>query len=118
MSSYNFSERHNAQSILWAVGGAMVGAYRLLSAVVGQGRRVASHFGPLCTWLWGLWALVAPDAALMVNVFLWAAVAAGAACVVVWALLLILSNPLIVIGAGIIAAYAYATCPRAKVVAK
>ena len=46
ISSYQFSERVNAQTILWAIGGATVSAARLVSAVVGRTLTVVSHIAP------------------------------------------------------------------------
>lgn len=115
ISSYRFSQEHNLQSILWAIGGAIVGSARLLSAIVGRVSAIVSHFDPFCASLWGLWALVAPDMALIINAALWAFLWSVAACAVLGALFLILSNPLIIIGAGIIGAFGWVTYPRSKV---
>lgn len=115
ISSYRFSQEHNLQSLLWGIGGAIVSTARLLSAIVGRTSAIVSHFGPFCSSLWGMWALVAPDMALIINAFMVALLWSVAACAVLGALFLILSNPLIIIGAGIIAAFAWVTYPRSKV---
>lgn len=118
LSSYQFSERFTAQSILFDSCRLTVAGIRKTSAIVGRTSAIVSHFGPFCASLWGMWALVAPDMALIVNAFMVALLWTVAACAVLGALFFILSNPLIIIGAGIIVAFAYVTYPRSKAVRK
>lgn len=95
MSTYQLSQNYTPRSILWDICGAVAGVMRLLAAVVGHSRRFASHID-LCALFLGL---------------LIVAGAVGLGAVVAF----IVINPLVIVGAGIIAAYGWATYPRPKV---
>lgn len=94
MTSYQLSRSFSPRSTLWDVCGALFNIGRVIVAIVGQGRRVASHID-LCTLFLGL--LIAAGA-----VGLCAAVA------------FLVANPLVIVGAGIIGAFGWATYPRPK----
>ena len=68
LSSYQFAERYNAQSLLWAIGGAIVSTGRLLSAVVGRVAAVVSHFLPLLLLALGLTLGIAVVAAAVAMI--------------------------------------------------
>ena len=95
LSSYQFAERYNAQSLLWAIGGAIVSTGRLLSAVVGRVAAVVSHFLPLLLLALGLTLGIAVVAAAVAMI-----------------------PPTFWLGIVITGALAYVGYPRAKVVRK
>lgn len=98
ISSYQLSRSFSPRSILWDVCGALFNIGRVIVTIVGQGRRVASHID-------------------IGALFLGLLIVAGA-CGLIAAVAFIVANPLVIVGAGIIAAYGWATYPRPKVVAK
>lgn len=68
LSSYQFSERYNAQSLLWDSCSAIAGAVRILAAVVGRVAAVVSHFLPLLLLALGLTLGIAVVAAAVAMI--------------------------------------------------
>lgn len=95
ISSYQFSQSFSPRSTLLDAAGALFNVSRGFVAIVGQGRRVASHID-------------------IGALFLGLLIVAGAVGLV-GLVAFIVANPAVVVGAGIIAAYAWAFKPRAKV---
>lgn len=93
LSSYQFAERYNAQSLLWAIGGAIISTGRLLAAVVGRIFAALSHFLPLLLLALGLTLGIAVVAAAVSMV-----------------------PPTFWLGLAITGALAYVTYPRSKAV--
>ena len=95
LSSYQLSERVNAQTLLWDSCGLIIAGIRKTVAVVGRVAAVVSRFLPLLLLALGLTlgiAVVAAAVAMIPPTF--------------WA------------GLGITAAFGYLTFPKAKVVRK
>ena len=95
LSSYQLSERVNAQTLLWDACGLLVAGTRILAAVVGRVAAVVSHFLPLLLLALGLTLGIAVVAAAVAMV-----------------------PPTFWLGIVITGAFAYVTFPRAKVVCK
>ena len=95
LSSYQFAERYNAQSLLWDACGLIIAGARSLAAVVGRVAAVVSHFLPLLLLALGLTLGIAVVAAAVAMV-----------------------PPTFWLGIVITGAFAYVTFPRAKVVCK
>lgn len=93
LSSYQFSERYNAQSLLWDAVGLIVATVRNLAAIVGRVAAFVFHFLPLLLIALGLTAVCVVGAAIiaMVPVTFW-------------------------LGLLIVGAFGWVTYPRAKVV--
>lgn len=91
LSSYQFSERYNAQSLLWDGCGLIVEIIRKTTAIVGRIFAVVSHFLPTLLLALGLTAVCV----------------AGAAAIA-------LVPPTFWAGLCIVAAFGWATYPRAK----
>lgn len=104
MSTYQLSQRYNFQTALWGSAAIVAVPFRLL---IGAGRLLF-----LLCWL--LWACTKHWAPIVATHTAKAAPWLLGAAVVVGAFLVIFAYPLIVVGAGIIAAYGWATWPRAK----
>lgn len=112
LSSYQFAERVNAQSLLWdccCLGFAVI---RKTAGVVGRVPRLVSHFTYI---LWAMAMLTWPDVMALVRgvavVASWGALIAMGLGLVVF----VLAHPAIIVGAGIIAAYAWMFKPRTAV---
>lgn len=95
LSSYQFSERYNAQSLIWDGCGLIVGIIRNLAAIVGRVAVIVSHFLPL----------------LLIALGLTAVCVAGAAAIA-------LVPPTFWAGLCIVAAFGWATYPRVKAVSR
>ena len=95
LSSYQFAERYNAQSLLWDACGLIIAGARSLAAVVGRVAAVVSHFLPLLLLALGLTLGIAVVAAAVAMV-----------------------PPTFWLGIVITGTFAYVTFPRAKVVCK
>ena len=95
LSSYQFAERYNAQSLLWDACGLIIAGARSLAAVVGRVAAVVSHFLPLLLLALGLTLGIAVVAAAVAMI-----------------------PPTFWLGLVITGAFAYVTFPRAKVVCK
>ena len=93
MSSYQLSQRVNAQTLLWVIGGAIISTGRLLSAVVGRCFAIVSHFLPLLLLALGLTLGIAVVAAAVAMI-----------------------PPTFWLGLAVIATFGYLTFPKAKVV--
>lgn len=101
MTSYQFTQEHNYQSVLWAIGGAIHQTPATLTRLSVWASLVAQPFvNDACTLLAGL---------LTVLAYVLGIVA------VVGALALLLANPVVLLTGLGIAAYAWVTFPRAKV---
>lgn len=97
VSSYQFSERHNVQSVLWAIGGAVYTAVRTLAAVVSF----------IVALIAGLWA------ARMAVVT--AAKALGIAGALAVTFALVAAIPVTFwVGLGVVAVFGWVTYPRGK----
>ncbi len=94
ISSYQLSRSFSPRSTLWDVCGALFNIGRVMVAIVGQGRRVASHID-------------------IGALFLGLLIAAGAVAIV-GAVAFLVANPLVIGSAGIIGAFGWATYPRPK----
>ena len=94
LSSYQLSERVNAQTLLWDACGLLVAGTRILAAVVGRVAAVVSHFLPLLLLALGLTLGIAVVAAAVAMV-----------------------PPTFWLGMAITGALAYVTYPRSKAVA-
>lgn len=119
MASYSFSERYNAQVVLWAIGGALVGAVRTLlvvgkwavtilyAAVVLLALVTLVSVEAAVRWMWahraGLWAGVV----VLTQVAAWMTLLAGAVVLAVlyWH---------VIIALGGIVVVAWVTYPRSK----
>lgn len=112
LSSYQVAERYSAQSLLWdccCLGFAVI---RKTVGVVGRIPQLVSHFSYIL-WAWA--CLTWPDVmALGRGASVALAWCAGLATVL-GLLLFLLANPMIIVGAGIIAAYAWMFKPRTAV---
>lgn len=97
VSSYQFSERHNVQSVLWAIGGAVVAVVRTLAAVV-------SLFASLIAGLWAARVAVVTVAKAL-------GIAGGLA--VTFALVAAIPVTFWV-GLGVVAVFGWVTYPRSK----
>lgn len=77
LSSYQFSERYNAQSLLWDGCGLIVATVRKTTAIVGRIAAVVSHFLPILLLAVGLTAVCVIGAAIiaMVPVTFWCGLA-------------------------------------------
>ena len=95
LSSYQLSERVNAQTLLWDSCGLIIAGIRKTVAVVGRVAAVVSHFLPLLLLALGLTLGIAVVAAAVAMV-----------------------PPTFWLGIVITGAFAYVTFPRAKVVCK
>lgn len=95
LSSYQLSERVNAQTLLWDACGLLVAGTRILAAVVGRVAAVVSHFLPLLLLALGLTLGIAVVAAAvaMIPLTFW-------------------------LGIVITGVFAYLTFPKAKAVRK
>jgi len=93
LSSYQFAERYNAQSLLWDACGLIIAGVRKTAAIVGRCFAIVSHFLPLLLLALGL----------------------TTACVVVAAAVAMIP-PTFWLGIVITGAFAYVTFPRAKAV--
>lgn len=95
ISSYQLSERVNAQTLLWDACGLLVAGVRSLAAVVGRCFAIVSHFLPLLLLALGLTLGIAVVAAAvaMIPLTFW-------------------------LGLVITGAFAYLTFPKAKAVRK
>ena len=127
MSSYELSQKHNFQTCLWAIGGAIAAVVRFLVALIRFGAMqayrlgasalvvlfaVGAVLGAVVRLLWALGCFVAPR----VTKRTWAAlpwlVALSVGVAVVF---VIFAYPVVLVGAAIIAAYAVVTFPRKQV---
>ena len=95
LSSYQLSERVNAQSLLWDSCGLIIAGVRKTASIVGRCFAIVSHFLPL----------------LLLALGLTTACVAGAAVVA-------MIPPTFWLGMAITGALAYVGYPRAKVVRK
>lgn len=115
LSSYQVAERYNAQSILLDSCRLIVAVIRKAVGVVGRVPPLVSHFTYIL-WAWA--CLTWPDVmALGRGASVALAWCAGLATVL-GLVVFVLANPMIIVAAGIIAAYAWATFPRSKAVRK
>ena len=94
LSSYQFAERYNAQSLLWDSCGLIIAIVRKTAAIVGRCFAIVSHFLPLLLIAVGLTACIAVIAAAVAMV-----------------------PPTFWLGMAITGALAYVTYPRSKAVA-
>lgn len=93
ITSYQFSERVNVQTILWSIGGALIAIIRSLAAIVGRAFAILSHFLPTLLLAMGLTAVCVAGAAIIAMI-----------------------PPTFWLGLAITGALAYVGYPRAKVV--
>jgi len=115
ITSYQFAERYNAQSILLDSCRLIVAVIRKTVGVVGRVPRLVSHFTYI---LWAMAMLTWPDVMALGRGALVALAWCAGLAAVLGLLLFQLANPLVIVGAGIIAAFAYVTYPRSKAVRK
>jgi hypothetical protein len=133
-TSFQISREHNLQTILWSIGGAVIGAGRLMAATVGYGRQaiggllwalifcgrclvdVLVVLPALCRFLWAcvglLWAIGCKYAPTVCKWALRAAPWLLGAAALFGALLIVFAYPVVVGCALGIAAYAYVSYPR------
>lgn len=112
LSSYQLSERYSAQSLLWdccCLGFAVI---RKAVGVVGRVPRLVSHFTYIL-WAWAM--LTWPDVMALGRGALVALAWCAGLAMGLGLLLFLLATPLVIVGAGIIAAFAWATFPRSAV---
>ena len=111
LSSYQ-AERYSAQSLLWdccCLGFAVI---RKTAGVVGRVPRLVSHFTYI---LWALLCLTWPDVMALSRGALVALAWCAGLATVLGLVVFVLANPLIIVAAGIIAAYAWMFKPRSAV---
>ncbi|TXH18120.1 MAG: hypothetical protein E6R03_02645 [Hyphomicrobiaceae bacterium] len=114
LASYQ-AERYSAQSLLWdccCLGFAVI---RRTAGVVGRAPRLVSHFTYI---LWAMAMLTWPDVMALGRGALVALAWCAGLATVLGLVVFVLANPLIIVAAGIIAAFAYVTYPRSKAVRK
>lgn len=68
LSSYQFAERYNAQSLLWDACGLILAGIHKTAAIVGRATAVLSHFLPLLLLALGLTLGIAVVAAAVAMI--------------------------------------------------
>lgn len=105
MSSYQFTQEVNFQSVLWTVAGA---TWRMVQ-MSRQTPQAALH---ACLWLYttllALWPDVAALVASVAKVAAWSLAIVG----IVGAVALLMSNPMLLVGLFLTGLFALATYPR------
>lgn len=101
MTSYQVSQAHNFQSVLWAVAGII--------------HQTPTTLTRLSVWLSLLAQAVTSDLALWLSGLLTAVAWCVGLAAIVTAVALLLANPLVLLALGTIAAYGWATFPRKAV---
>ena len=112
MLSSQLSERLVAQSLLWdccCLGFAVI---RKAVGVVGRIPRLVSHFTNI---LWAMAMLTWPDVMALGRGALVALTWCAGLATVLGLVVFVLANPMIIVAAGIIAAYAWMFKPRSAV---
>lgn len=108
MSSYQFTQEVNFQSVLWTVAGA---TWRMVQ-MSRQTPQAALH---ACLWLYTTLLTLWPDLVALVastaKVTAWSLAIVG----IVGGLALLLSNPMVLVGLALTAGYAVGTMPRKAV---
>ena len=102
MTSYQLSQEHNFQSILWAIGGAI--------------HQTPTALTRWAVWLSALFALAAADLALLLSGLLTVLVWVLGIAAIVGALALLLANPVLLLAGLVIVGYGWATYPQSKAV--
>ena len=112
LSSYQVAERYNAQSILLDSCRLIVAVIRKTAGVVGRVPQLVSHFTYI---LWAMAMLTWPDVMALGRGALVALAWCAGLAAVLGLVVFVLANPLVIVGAGIIAAYAWMFKPRSAV---
>lgn len=101
MTSYQLSQEHNFQSVLWAIGGAI--------------SQTPTALTRWAVWLSGLIALAAADLALLISGLLTVLTWCAGIAAIVLGLGWLLANPVVLLAGLGIVGYGWVTYPKVKV---